>query len=48
MHVCNLAVSVRILAMIASGGGVPLRLFVVAVVVVMSRLAVVIGRRLMF
>ena len=47
MHVRNLAVSVRILAMIVSRGSVLLRLFVVAVIVVMGCLAMVMGRRLM-
>jgi hypothetical protein len=45
---CNLAVPVRILAMILSRGGVLTRLFVVAVIVVMGRLVVVMGRRLVF
>jgi len=48
MLVSGLAVAVRILAMVVSRGGVLLRLFVVAVIVVMGRLVVVMGRRLVF
>jgi hypothetical protein len=47
MLVCGLAVPVRILAMAESRGSVLLRLFVVAVIVVMGCLAMVMGRRLM-
>jgi hypothetical protein len=47
MHVCYSAVSVGILAMIASRGRVLLRFFVVAVIVVMGGLAMMMRRRLM-
>ncbi len=43
----RLAVAIGILAMVVRRGGVLLRLFVVAVIVVMGRLTVVMGRRLM-
>jgi hypothetical protein len=39
--------AIGVLAMVVRRGGVLLRLFVVAVIVVMGRLAVVMGRRLM-
>jgi hypothetical protein len=44
----DLAVPVRILAMVVSRGRVLLRLFMVGVIVVMGRLPVVMRRRLMF
>jgi len=47
MHVGGLAVPVRVLAMFLSRGRVLLRLFVVAVIVVMRGLAMVMGRCLM-
>jgi hypothetical protein len=48
MLVRALAVAVRILTTVVSRGGVLLRLFVVAVIVVMGRLVVVMGRRRVF
>jgi hypothetical protein len=47
MHVCGLGVPVRILAMVLSRGSVLLRFFMISVIVVMGRLAVVMRRRLM-
>jgi hypothetical protein len=47
MLVGGLAVSIRILTMVVGRRGVLLRLFMVAVIVVMGRLAVVMGRRFM-
>jgi hypothetical protein len=47
MLVRDLAVTVRILAMVVSRGRVLLRLLMVAVIVVMSRLQVVMRRRMM-
>lgn len=47
MLVRDLAVAVRFLTMVVSGGRVLLRLFVVAVIMVVGRLPVVMGCRLM-
>ena len=46
MHVCGFAVPVRILTVVLGRGGVLLCLFVVAVIVMMRRLAVVMRRGL--